>query len=413
MRPARHFSLVGAITAAALVVTASTAAAAGQSPGQLDSGEVRDVMASVDAATAKVGTNALPTTAFGGAGDALTAPGGVTLEGDVLDLGNAGISISLPVDPNGQAAVAPDGSVVAASTNAGLQLQVEAVAGGTARVLTVADESYSDTPVHRYTYDIGLPPGAYLSADGDGSITILQDRAQADGAVSPAQIQAVDLAAVLPEVTDADRAAQAQAAAAAEGTGSGPVVIGAFTAPWSVDANGTQLPSRYEVSGDQLTQVVDTSGAAFPVVSDPLPLIAIGLLAAARALAPWAIRAFAVQTIRRGAAATINGGYRSFDAFKAAAGTKTNYQWHHLVEQSTVAKRGFDVRAINHPNNLIQIPKEVHQKCINSWMGKKNTSLAGITARGSDTMRDTVHRLSYSQQHAFGFDLLKHCGVPV
>lgn len=45
--------------------------------------------------------------------------------------------------------------------------------------------------------------------------------------------------------------------------------LGGIEAPWAVDAEGQSLPTHYEISGSTLTQVVDTTGAAFPVVADP------------------------------------------------------------------------------------------------------------------------------------------------
>ena len=40
--------------------------------------------------------------------------------------------------------------------------------------------------------------------------------------------------------------------------------------PWAKDARGAQIPTRYELSGTTLTQVVDLSAvSAFPVVADP------------------------------------------------------------------------------------------------------------------------------------------------
>lgn len=45
--------------------------------------------------------------------------------------------------------------------------------------------------------------------------------------------------------------------------------LGGIEAPWAVDAAGQSLPTHYEISGSTLTQIVDTRGAAFPVVADP------------------------------------------------------------------------------------------------------------------------------------------------
>ncbi|MCH6471156.1 hypothetical protein [Sinomonas terrae] len=52
-------------------------------------------------------------------------------------------------------------------------------------------------------------------------------------------------------------------------------------AAWAKDANGRDIPTKYEVSGRMLTQVVDhanAAGIAYPVVADPFWL------------APWVVR---------------------------------------------------------------------------------------------------------------------------
>jgi hypothetical protein len=40
-------------------------------------------------------------------------------------------------------------------------------------------------------------------------------------------------------------------------------------APWALDANGRELPTRYVIDGRSVRQLVDTRGAAYPVVIDP------------------------------------------------------------------------------------------------------------------------------------------------
>ncbi|MFI8930641.1 hypothetical protein ACIG3E_23555 [Streptomyces sp. NPDC053474] len=46
-------------------------------------------------------------------------------------------------------------------------------------------------------------------------------------------------------------------------------VLGGIEAPWATDANGKHVPTRYELDGDNLIQIVDHAGAAYPVVADP------------------------------------------------------------------------------------------------------------------------------------------------
>lgn len=46
---------------------------------------------------------------------------------------------------------------------------------------------------------------------------------------------------------------------------------GGFTPPWAKDASGADLPTRFEVDGSDLVQIVDHSGAdvTYPVIADP------------------------------------------------------------------------------------------------------------------------------------------------
>lgn len=55
----------------------------------------------------------------------------------------------------------------------------------------------------------------------------------------------------------------------ARDTPTGVEVFGTIAKPWAADANGKELPTSYTAKGDVLTQSVDSTGAAFPVVADP------------------------------------------------------------------------------------------------------------------------------------------------
>lgn len=124
--------------------------------------------------------------------------------------------------------------------------------------------------------------------------------------------------------------------------GEGWQVLGAYQTAWSADANGTVLPTHYELDGNTITQVVDTTGAQFPVISDPIPLVAVGLLAVARALLPLALRSgartLATQTIRAGVRPTIKGGYTSFSRFKADIAGSTF--WSSVSKAGRILKAG-------------------------------------------------------------------------
>lgn len=348
----------------------------------------------------------------------LLAESRVAVEGSEVLLGEAYPNISLPSGA-AEGLVSDDGTAVFADAAPGLDVIVEAGDEGLARILTVADEESSDTSEHRYSYEIDLPDGAVLEQSDQGTVFVL---APAPTAV---ENEPVDLSDVLPadnedaegtDWVDGEDVATEEELAGDFEVAEGWEVVGAYQTAWSVDADGTRLPTHYEIENNTITQVVDTTGAQFPVVSDPIPLVAVGLLAVARALLPIALRsgakALATQTIRAGVRATTKGRYRTFSAFKKdiAGSTPKNNQWHHIVEQSNITKRKWDPRWVHNRNNLVSIPKQVHQKCVNSWMAKKNVKKFGISS-GSKTMRQTDHTLSFSRQHQIGIALLKHCGV--
>ncbi|WP_247827616.1 hypothetical protein [Arthrobacter antioxidans] len=350
----------------------------------------------------------------------LSSDGSVAVESGTvsMDLGSAtGLVLDLPVGTGIEPQISDDGTLVYADESNGLHTEVQSVEDGPARILTVAEESFSDKSLHEYGYGVQLPAGMELTQLTDGTVVVLQDLDSAPAA------EPVDLSVVLPEVSEVDAVDYQENQAPLEVIGAagdaaleGKAIAVAFQEPWSVDSEGNELPTHFEVRGSELVQVVDTTDAAFPVVSDPLPLIAIALGAAARAVAPHAIRAFAATTIRAGVAYTTKGGYATFARFKAAAGSRSGYQWHHIVEQSTLTgtKRGvWKAEAIHHKNNLVQIPTQVHQKCINSWMSRKGVRSLGANAASNQTMRQWVHQQSFSTQHQIGVNLLRHCGVNI
>lgn len=45
--------------------------------------------------------------------------------------------------------------------------------------------------------------------------------------------------------------------------------LGFIDPPWAMDADGNTVPTRYEIEGNRLVQIVEHHGAAYPVVADP------------------------------------------------------------------------------------------------------------------------------------------------
>lgn len=378
----------------------------------------RDVAASSDVALSVAETSRAALNGLGAVGagridrDALavgTDPTGnaarVALNGTTVDVGP--LTIALPTDDPPR--LTADGLAVSPAGQNGLGVAVAPGEGGLTRLVTVAHAHYSPTPVHRYAYQVTPGPGTELRQLSSGEVVVVDTTGSATPPATSAIAADVDVAEYAAGLETArDGAATSGDTALAPGE----AIVGGFVAPWSVDATGKPLPTSYELQGNILTQVVDTRGAVFPVVSDPVPLIVIGLLVAARAFVPAAARAFAATAIRAGAQMTTRGGFTTFAAFKAWAGNaRAGHQWHHIVEQASVQ---FPRAAIHHPQNLIQIPIALHQRCINAWMSKRFAgTVAGRAFNAGSTVRSQIRGLSWTDQYNFGIQLLRFCGVDV
>lgn len=44
---------------------------------------------------------------------------------------------------------------------------------------------------------------------------------------------------------------------------------GGIAAPWALDANGSPVSTRYEIGGNVLVQIIEHTGAYYPVIADP------------------------------------------------------------------------------------------------------------------------------------------------
>lgn len=230
------------------------------------------------------------------------------------------------------------------------------------------------------------------------------------------------------------------------------MVIGVFAAPWATDATGATVATRFVVDGERVIQQIDHRGAVYPVVADPfwfVPAILVGV----RLIAPVVIKAATRKAAQKAAAKaaakiaksqgkkvkslgattkvkftlakgtskiapgryTTAKGHTSFARFKAKYGNaKKNSDWHHIVEQKHATKGRFNSKAIHNPNNLVQVPRTVHHKCINSVMGRKSAIVPGLSPARGKTMRQTIDGYrTYSQMHEAGVRILRFCGVKV
>jgi hypothetical protein len=154
---------------------------------------------------------------------------------DVPRDANDGVALKLPegsalriglphAAENGAGKLVVPGVVAYAGAD-GAANAVQAGADGGVRALIVIDSPTADT---RYSYEVNVPNGGRLKLVDGGGVAIVDRKRRPIGVVS---------------------------------------------APWTRDANGVAISTRFEISGDgrTLTQVVDHKlvNAAYPVTADP------------------------------------------------------------------------------------------------------------------------------------------------
>ncbi|WP_447948091.1 hypothetical protein [Microbacterium maritypicum] len=142
----------------------------------------------------------------------------------------SGFIVSVPVGVSvADGVTAGDGSTVYAGTDGHPDITVTPLESGV-RISTVLwDDSQSTS------FGYPLPEGVEGEIQSDGSV-ILTRALEMDNGSAP---------------TDAD------------------VIVGQIEPAWAVDANGKAVPTTYVLADGMLTQKVDTTDAAFPVVADP------------------------------------------------------------------------------------------------------------------------------------------------
>ncbi len=127
-------------------------------------------------AVADAGVEELATDRFTAAGGTYIMASGVTVAGSSVSMAGAdGVSLTAPVTLV-QAPIATQNGTLMLTREAGsaLQVEVQGVEGGTARMLVVADQNYSASPVHEYAYKVAVPEGTVLTQATDGTVALLQ-----------------------------------------------------------------------------------------------------------------------------------------------------------------------------------------------------------------------------------------------
>ncbi|WP_426621503.1 hypothetical protein [Microbacterium sp. As-52] len=154
-------------------------------------------------------------------GSTVTVPRDAS-EGVKLAVGDAVVGISLPASEGGEAGVSLESGAVAYPSDNGVANTVVPFSDGVQMLTTIA----SSKAPERFAYGIDVPVGGSVMLVEDGS-AVVADR---DG-----------------------------------------ITVITTNVPWAVDANGAAVPTRYEVDGTQLVQVVEHTArdVAYPVVADP------------------------------------------------------------------------------------------------------------------------------------------------
>jgi hypothetical protein len=417
--------VAGLASAVTLAAVPNTALAADQSSGGADAvaAVVADAVEAVGPAAGPADAVPLTPSADGTlVGPELVPDTAVTLsaDGPAAELsvpvvpGQAPVAVTLPAGSG--AGLAADGTAVMDGTTDGVDLAVHALDNGGARVQAVlADASVSP----RIPFTLDLPAGTTVRLLPDGGAVVVGPLP--DAPVEPAPPgdvpEPANLPPAVPAPGDTLESPGDDVTRPGSVVGTDEAVLLHIPAPWAVDATGAALPTRYEVAGSTITQVVDTRGASFPVVADPawIPVIIALTAAAARLAAPVVARAYSVIRLTPGMAPTATGGFATFSAFKTYYGTRAGYHWHHIVEQGYGLTR-WSAQTIHNPRNLAQIPGGVHQKCVNSMMSSKNVSIPGYIVSGPyNTLREAINRSGHSYQriHELGIALLRYCGVQI
>lgn len=222
------------------------------------------------AASAADGVALQPTSAGLEGGDATGAELVLSEEGASFDI--AGESYGLaPADASGEATVV-DGAVVHEDVAPSTDVVTRAIEGGVQLAAVLADAAAPD----RVDFALDLPQGAELAPNADGTISVVApvevvealpgEEARVEAEVSAILGDVQDVA----EITESQQAALDAVAPAATTTTVETQQVATIGAAWAVDANGTAVPTRYEIDGTTLTQVVETDAqTAFPVVADP------------------------------------------------------------------------------------------------------------------------------------------------
>lgn len=221
---------IAAATASAMIFTAAPAAFARDTPTQAErtAGLIEQITGTTDLAASRPAGDAAAksVTRFDGVDVTVEVPKEASGRIEATGPDGATLGLGLPQTRNVTGTKAGAGTVVYPDAAKATDIAVQPTDDGGARALLALNDPTAPTE-HRY--DLDLPEGAELVENEEGGYEIVT------------------------EVEDGIA-----------------VAAGEIESPWAVDANGTPVPTRYELDGTTLVQTVETRvDTAFPVVADP------------------------------------------------------------------------------------------------------------------------------------------------
>lgn len=192
--------------------------------------------------------------------------------GTLTSTNSSGVAVSIKPIGDGDGANLVDGSVVSSDQGNATSTVTSATDKGIQTVAILANE---DAP-KEIPFSYSLPKGAKFEQQTDGSVYV---KAPVTAQVAPqSEIERYENAvkSVIGDSTDTVQLTDEQfaelAAIPEEKTKAVTTeqIVSTISTPWAVDANGMSIPTHYKISGNTLTQVVESStDTAFPVTADP------------------------------------------------------------------------------------------------------------------------------------------------
>ena len=96
------------------------------------------------------------------------------------------LSLGLPSEVEKELEYSPRGTMIA-SGDRGLNVEIQKIENGSARILSIAEAHFSESDTHDYEYPLTLPAGAWAEMNPDGSVAILRGSDEAPFSVEESQ----------------------------------------------------------------------------------------------------------------------------------------------------------------------------------------------------------------------------------